>query len=424
MVQLDQQAAQAPILTRGSGPLDQALRARARRVVPGGMYGHLDVEMTHLPVNFPQFYETAHGATVVDVDGNEYVDLMCSWGPVLLGYAHPGVEEAVRRQAAIGDINNGPSARMVELAELLVDTVSHADWAVFGKNGTDATTACCTIARAATGRRKVLKATTSYHGSNPPFTPIMSGVTAEDRANIVEFAYNDLASLEAAVAAHEGDVAAVIVTPFFHDGFGDLALVDPAFAAGVRAVCDRIGAVLILDEVRAGFRLDLRGSWESLGIRPDLSAFSKALANGYPISAVTGTDALREAANGVYLTGSFWLQAVPMAAAIATITEAARTDAVGRMTTLGERLLTGLRSIATSTGIPMIVSGEPTMPKIRFEGDPEMRLANLFCGTALEHGAFLHPWHNWFISAAHTEQSIDLALAAAAAGADVVRAAL
>ncbi|MER7558803.1 aminotransferase class III-fold pyridoxal phosphate-dependent enzyme [Nocardioides sp. NPDC126508] len=411
-------------LARGSGVLDRTLRDRARLVIPGGMYGHLDVEMTMLPSSFPQFYETAHGATVRDVDGNEYVDLMCSWGPVILGYSHPVVEEAVRRQMAISDINNGPSPRLVELAELMVDTVAHADWAVFAKNGTDATTGCCTIARAATGRTKVLKAVSSYHGSNPPFSPVPAGVTAADRENIVEFAYNDLPALEEAAALHDGDVAAVIVTPFFHDGFSDQALVDPAFAGGVRALCDRIGAVLILDEVRAGFRLDVRGSWESLGVRPDLSAFSKALGNGYPISAITGVDSLRDAASTVYLTGSFWLQSVRMAAAIATVSEIVRTDTVGHMRVLGERLMGGLRDIATTHQIPLVVSGEPAMPKIRFENDPTMQIANIFCGTALEHGAFLHPWHNWFLSAAHTEDSIDLALAAADAGAAAVRSAL
>ncbi|SIS16727.1 aminotransferase class III-fold pyridoxal phosphate-dependent enzyme [Williamsia sterculiae] len=407
--------------TLGSGVHDRALRARAHRVIPGGMYGHLAVEKTQLPTNFPQFYETAVGAHVRDVDGNEYIDLMCSWGPVLLGYAHPAVEEAVRRQMSLGDINNGPSARLVELAELLVDTVAHADWAIFGKNGTDATTACCTIARAATGRTKILKATTAYHGSNPTFTPIPAGVTDADRVNIVEFAFNDLASLEAAAAENDGDVAAVIVTPFFHDGFGDLASVDPAFAAGVRALCDRIGAVLILDEVRAGFRLDVRGSWERIGVRPDLSAFSKALGNGYPISAITGTDQLRDAADSVYLTGSFWLQSVPMAAAIATVHELVNTGGVEHMNSLGQRLVTGLRAVAEDHEVPLIVSGEVTMPKIRFVDDPDLRLANVFCSTALDFGVFLHPWHNWFVSAAHTEGTIDAALTAAAAGASAVR---
>src|SRR5664280_2026019 len=148
-----------------SGPRDQALRARAKAVIPGGMFGHLN--MGHMPADYPQFMASGVGARVVDVDGREFVDLMNSWGPVILGHRHPVVEEAAARQAALGDCLNGPSERMVELAERLVGVVSHADWAMFQKNGTDATTLCCTIARAATGHRKIHVAKGAYHGAAP-----------------------------------------------------------------------------------------------------------------------------------------------------------------------------------------------------------------------------------------------------------------
>jgi glutamate-1-semialdehyde 2,1-aminomutase len=128
------------------------------------------------------------------VDGNEYVDLMCSYGPVLLGHQHPAVEEAARAQAAQADCRNGPGQVMVELAEALVAVVRHADWAMFAKNGTDATTACCTIARAQTGRKRILVANGAYHGSAPWCTPRPPGTTAEDRANLGYFTFNDLAS--------------------------------------------------------------------------------------------------------------------------------------------------------------------------------------------------------------------------------------
>ncbi|MBT0771546.1 aminotransferase class III-fold pyridoxal phosphate-dependent enzyme [Kineosporia sp. J2-2] len=412
----------APQTLRGSGPADQALRARARQVVPGGMWGHLSVEANQLPANYPQFFASGEGPRVRDVDGHEYLDLMCAWGPMLIGYRNPKVEAAVRAQLDRGDTLNGPSARMVELAELLVNTVAHADWAVFAKNGTDATSTSCAIARAATGRRKILKATTSYHGANAQFNPFVNGTTPEDRAHIVEFAYNDLASLEAAAARHEGDVAAVIVTPFFHDGFGDLAAVDPAFARGVRALCDRLGAALILDEVRTGFRLDAAGSWEPLGVRPDLSAFSKALANGHALAAVTGVDALRDAVTKIYLTGSFWAQAAPMAAGIATVQEVVATDAVAAMRTLGEQLADGMRQQAAAAGVGFVASGHPAMPKIRFTDDVDsIDRATQFCFTALEHGAYLHPWHNWFLSSAHTPDTIAQVLAATEAGFQAVR---
>ena len=209
---------------------------------------------------------------------------------------------------------NGPGEVLVELAELLVKTVAHADWAMLQKNGTDATTACVTIARAGTGRRKVLLARGSYHGAVPWCTPSLAGVTSEDRAHLIHFDYNDVASLEKAVEQAGNDLAAVIVTAFRHDIARDQELPTDAFATRARELCTAADAALIIDDVRAGFRISLAGSWEPLGVRPDLSAFSKAIANGYPLAAVTGVDRFREAATKVYVTGSFWYGAVAMAA--------------------------------------------------------------------------------------------------------------
>ena len=155
------------------------LRARARRVIPGGMYGHQSA--ASLPPGFPQFMERGQGCRVWDVDGREYIDFMCSFGPIVLGHAHPRVEEAVLTQRRLADCQNGPSPRMVELAERLVAITPHADWAMFAKNGTDATTLAVSIARAATGHAKVLVARGAYHGSAPWCTPRPAGVTADTR---------------------------------------------------------------------------------------------------------------------------------------------------------------------------------------------------------------------------------------------------
>lgn len=393
---------------------DRALRARAARVVPaGGMYGHQAVRFAGLPANYPQFFAGGEGAHVQDVDGNRYLDLMGSWGPVVLGHRHPVVEAAARAQAELGDCLDGPGERMVELAELLTATVADADWAMFAKNGNDATTMACTVARAATGRRTVLKAVHAYHGASPAFTPLLTGTTPADRAHLVQFTYNDLAAAEAAAAEHDGDVAAVIVTPHLHDGPGDQQLVDPGFARGLRALCDRIGAVLVLDEVRAGFRLDLRGSWADLGVSVDLSAFSKAMANGYAISALTGRDALREAAGSIFVTGSFWTSAVAMAASLATIRTLAETDGTGVMAARGTQLVQGLRARAASAGLQVSVSGPVQMPLLRFADDADLALARTFAAGALDRGVYLHPSHNWFVSAALTEAHVDTVLDAA-----------
>lgn len=384
---------------------DQALRARASRVIPGGMYGHQSV--LNLPPDFPQFMSRGVGARVWDVDGNEYVDLMCSYGPVLVGHHHPRVEAAARQQAEQADCQNGPSPRMVELAERLTKAVDHADWALFAKNGTDATTQCVTIARAATGRRTILVARGSYHGAAPWCTPQMSGVTPEDRAHLRYFEYNDLASAEAAAAEAGNDLAGVIVTPIRHDLGRDEELPHPSFASGLRSLCDAAGAVLILDDVRCGFRLHKGSSWEPLGVRPDLSAWSKAIANGYPLAAVLGTAALAEAAASIYTTGSFWFAAVPMAAALATLEVLDDEDTVARMVKMGTVLRDGMREQAAARGLQVTLSGPVQMPFLTFAGDQDFALAGLFAATAIRRGVWLHPRHNWFLSGAMEEADLE-----------------
>lgn len=389
---------------------DAALRDRARRVIPGGMFGHMNV--ASLPRSYPQFFEAAEGCRLRDVDGNTLIDFMCAYGPMIVGYRNPQVEEAAARQARSGDVMTGPTERMVELAERLVGLLPHADWALFQKNGTDATTLCVTIARAATGRRKILVARGAYHGAAPWCTPYPAGVTAEDRANLLHYDFNDLESLRAAMASGRDDVAAVIVSAFKHDLGRDQQPPDPEFARGVRAVCDEAGAQLILDDVRAGFRLDLRGSWEPLGVRPDLSAWSKAIANGYPLAFVSGSEPLREPATRVYGTGSFWCGGVAMAAALATLDVLERGDAVAHMARMGTRLRAGLDEQARRHGVGLRQSGPPQMPLVLFEGDTAFERGMLFTDVALRHGVYLHPRHNMFLSLAHREADIDEALAA------------
>jgi len=393
---------------------DQMLRARARSVIPGGLWGHLNA--ANLPAGYPQFFARAEGCRLWDVDGREVIDFMCSWGPVVLGHHHPAVEEAARAQSALGDCMNGPAPVLVDLAEKLVETIPHAAWCLFSKNGTDATTACATIARAATGRRKLLVARGSYHGAVPWCSPSLAGVTAEDRAHILHYDYNDPASVEAAVDQAGDDLAGIIVTAFRHDMARDLELPTPAFAQALRTLCDTHNAALILDDVRAGFRLHLGGSWETLNIRPDLAAYSKAIANGHPLAAITGAEHLREAATKVFTTGSFWCGAAPMAAALATITTLHTLDAPTHLRSMGERLRTGLAAAAARHNIPIRQSGPPQMPLMLFDNDADFRLGNTFCAAALDAGAYFHPKHNMFLSCAHTPRDIDQALEAAEAG--------
>jgi glutamate-1-semialdehyde 2,1-aminomutase len=393
---------------------DEQLRRRARAVIPGGMYGHQSAGP--LPPAFPQFMREGLGARVWDVDGNEYVDLMCSYGPVVLGHRHPAVEAAAAAQAELADCQNGPGAVMVDLAELLVGTVEHADWAMFAKNGTDATTICCTIARAHTRRSRILVATGAYHGAAPWCTPRLSGVTAADRANLGYYTFNDLASVQAAVAAAGADLAGIVVSPFKHDAGFDQELVDPEFARGLRELCTQNGAALILDDVRCGFRLHLGSSWEPIGVLPDLSAWSKAIANGHPLAAVLGSGAFADAAASIFVTGSFWFSAAAMAAAIATIGALRDEGAIEAMDRAGTALRAGILQQAADRGIAINYTGPAAMPYLTFIGDQRHELASTFAAAAVQAGAYLHPRHNWFISAAMTEADLAAALAATDAG--------
>jgi glutamate-1-semialdehyde 2,1-aminomutase len=283
---------------------------------------------------------------------------------------------------------------------------------MFAKNGTDATTMCCTIARARTGRRKILAATGAYHGAAPWCTPRPGGTTPEDRANLGYYTYNDLASVRRAAAEVGDDLAGILVSPFKHDAGYDQELVDPAFARGLRALCDATGAALILDDVRCGFRLHLGSSWEPVGVDPDLSAWSKAIANGHPLAAVLGNDAFRTGAQQVFVTGSFWFSAVPMAAAIATITALGEENAVEAMTRTGSALREGILEQARSWDLPVKYTGPVVMPYLTFAGDQNYELANVFTAQALRGGAYLHPRHNWFVSAAMTGADLALVLEA------------
>jgi glutamate-1-semialdehyde 2,1-aminomutase len=387
---------------------DAQLRDRAARVIPGGTYGHMAV--ARMPAGFPQYIASGSGCRMVDVDGHELIDLMCGYGPIILGRQHPAVERAAAEQAARGECLTGMAPVMVELCEVFTDTVAHADWTMLAKNGTDATTIAVTTARAATGKRKILAATGSYHGAAPWCTPSPAGVTAEDRAHLIYFEYNDTASLDAAVAQAGDDLAGIIVTPHRHDLKRVQELAEPAFARAARAACDRTGAVLILDDVRAGFRIDVAGSWEPFGVRPDLSAFSKAIGNGHPLAAVTGIDALREAAQQIFVTGSFWYTGAAMAAALATLTELRETDAHARLTRAGHRLRAGLADQAARHGFAITQSGPVQMPLLTFDDSPDFALGEAFSVLAVQRGVYLHPHHNWFLSAAHTDADVDDAL--------------
>jgi glutamate-1-semialdehyde 2,1-aminomutase len=382
------------------------LFVRAAKVIPEGIYGHKNPAFV-LPGACPYYAERGEGGHYWDVDGNEYVDLLCGYGPIILGHNHPEVERAVVDQMAKGSCFNHPGEAMVQLAERLVDLVPGADWAVFAKNGSDLTTWAIRVAREQTGRKKIVMVQGTYHGVHAWCTAYPGGVLPEDKANVLQMGWNRLDDLEKLVRQHPGQIAAVIMTPYHHPTYAAQQMPAEGFWTGVRDICDREGMLLVLDDIRACFRLDVRGSHVVFGIQPDLICYSKAMANGHPISAALGREVLRPAAEAVFLSGTFWFSSVAMVGALTTLRLLEETDAISQMARLGKRLKEGLEERGAAHGYRVTVSGPPALPYLTFDDDPDLYHMQVFCREMIARGIFLHPHHNWFLCAAHTDADID-----------------
>jgi glutamate-1-semialdehyde 2,1-aminomutase len=378
---------------------------RASQVIPCGIYGHASPAAA-LPGAFPYYAERAAGSHYWDVDGNEYIDYMCGYGPMILGHQHPEVEEAAARQQRSALCVNHPGPIMVELAEYLVALVDFSAWAVFGKNGSDMTTWAVQVAREHTQRRKILKIAGAYHGMDPWCTPGHAGLIDEDRAHIHDFNWNDTQSFDQLLQRHRNDIAGVVMTPFHHPVFMPSQMPAEGFWSHIEAACRREGIVLILDDIRAGFRLDLRGSHKCFGFEPDLICFCKAIANGHALSATLGRKELRVAASKVFLTGSYWNSPPAMAAALTCLRILQQRNVVAQLRRSGELLMQGLVAAGRKYGYTITPSGPPAVPFISFADDASLRRQQRFCAEVTQHGAFLHPHHNWFMCAAHSDQDI------------------
>ena len=396
---------------------------RALKVIPSGVYGHLGpTEGLFLPLEkWPLISSRAQGAYFWDMDGNRYLDFMCAYGPNVLGYNDPDVDAAAIAQLNLGNCTTAPSYKMVECAELLVDTVAMADWAFFMKNGTDATTFSVMTARAHTKKRKVFFLKNYYHGNDPwAMKADYPGILPEDVAHNVILPWFDVQALEDAYQACQGDVAALIAQPYDHGNFYDNRPASKEYWAQVRKFCTDRGIVLIIDDVRAGFRLDLAGSDHYYGFEADLICFCKALANGYNMSAVCGKEFLRSAASSLSFTGSYWMSAEPFAACIACINKMKKLDTPTLFRRLGTELTDGLKQAGKAFGFDLVVSGEPALFYIRIANDDSLMLHQEWVAQCVSRGLFLTSHHNHFINAAMTDDDIKLAIDIAADAFEVV----
>ena len=377
---------------------------KAKKVIPGGIFGHYKYALRE---SGPKFFLRSEGAYFWDVDENRYIDLMCGYGPSILGYNHPEVEEAYDSSAEKGNTVSLASPVMVDLATKLVDMVDAADWALFGKNGGDATSLAVMIAREYTGKRKIIKIDDGYHGVAPWMQDKeRPGILSSDNDHVLKVKWNDLSSVEELLFNQGDDIACFISSPYDHPVSRDNSLPEDGYWQKLTDLCRKHNVITIVDDVRAGFRIDLKGSNVHFGFDPDMICFGKAIANGHPLAALVGKDDLKKAAEKVYFTGTQFFSAPPMAAAIATLDELKKFDAPKKLIKYGEKLNKRLVLVAKQKGFNLIASGMPSMPYYRLDG-VSFETHIKWIDECVKRGVYMLSYHNHFISLAHTEKDID-----------------
>jgi glutamate-1-semialdehyde 2,1-aminomutase len=410
--------------------------ARAKHVIPGGV--NSPVRAFRSVGGTPVFVRSADGCMLVDLDGNAYIDYVMSWGPLILGHAHPLVVAAVRDAAGRGTSYGAPTEAETELAELVIAMVPSIERVRFCSSGTEATMSALRLARGFTGRAKVVKFAGCYHGHGDAFlisagsgaltngVPDSPGITAGVSRDTIVVDYNDLDALQAAFAAHRGEIAAVIVEPYA--GNMGLVLPRPGFLTGLRDVTERHGSVLIFDEVMTGFRVAPGGVQEREAIRPDLTTLGKIIGGGLPVGAFGGRAdimACLSPEGPVYQAGTLSGNPLAMAAGLATLHGLQAPGVYAHLEALGTRFAGGMSEVFTRHGVPHVVANRGSMAGFFFTEGPVENLADAkrsdtalyarFFHAMLDRGVYLAPsqFEAGFLSTAHRPQEVERTLEAA-----------
>jgi glutamate-1-semialdehyde 2,1-aminomutase len=428
--------AQAP---KSKSAVSETLFARAQQFLPGGVNSPVrafkNVGLT------PRFIARAKGARLWDADGNEFIDYVGSWGPMILGHAHAQVLEAVRKASESGTSFGAPTETEIRLAEMVCGAVPSVERVRFVNSGNEATQGAIRVARGFTGRDKIVKFAGCYHGSVDALlvkagsgattlgVPDSPGVPASVVQHTLSAEFNDLAQVEQLAAAHEGQIAAVILEPIP----GNMGVVppDPAFLKGLRELCTRDGIVLIFDEVMTGFRVARGGAQKLFGIRPDLTTFGKVIGGGFPVGAYGGrADIMAEVAPSgpVYQAGTLSGNPVAMAAGIATLLLLESEQIFEQLQRRAERLVTGIAALGKEAGHPVQTACYGGMFGFFFSAEPIRDYSDVmakvdgpafvkFFGAILNEGIYFapSPYEAAFISLAHTDADVDRTLEAARA---------
>lgn len=381
----------------------------AKKLVPGGVLGARKPS-DFIEGEYPIFLEYGKGCRLIDVDGNQYIDFLCGYGPIILGYREEEVDEAVIRQIREKGFCFTLTQRYQnELARKLTQLVPCAEMSIFLKTGSDATTASIRIARAHTNRIKVMRC--GYHGWHDWCVEMKGGIPPKFYEDVFEFRYNDLDQLEDLMKQHGDQTAAIIMTPFGHPLHQKMEEPKPGFLEGVRALATKYGAVLIFDEIRTGFRLRLGGAQQLYGVTPDLAVLGKGMANGYAISVVTGkAEVMMAAAQKLFISSTFFPNSDGFIAALKTIEILERDNVLAQIWERGGRFLKKVQEIIDKYEVGAELSGVAPMFFITFKKDEAgtyRAKRDEFYTQLIRRGIFFTPHHHGYICYRHTDQDLD-----------------
>lgn len=402
----------------GSG---QSLYAKAKRLIPGGTQLLSKRPEMFLPEQWPSYYSRARGATIWDLDGKPYVDMSYSGiGACILGYADPDVDGAVRSAIGRGTMTTLNCPEEVELAELLLELHPWAENVRYARTGGEAMAVAVRIARAATGRDKI--AFCGYHGWHdwylsanlgekealdqhllPGLQP--AGVPRGLRGTMLPFHYNRPEELEAVAVEHGAGIGAIVMEPVRSREPA------PGFLERVKAVATEIGAVLVFDEVSAGWRLTSGGAHLLYGVGPDIAVFSKGMSNGYPMAAIVGTAAVMDAAQDSFISSTYWTERIGPVAALATIAKHRRLDVADHLVDVGRRVQEGWRKAADRHRLDVEVSGIAPLGHFELKCENGQAVRTLFTQLMLDRG-FLAT-NAFYATFAHRDEEIESYLLAA-----------
>ncbi len=422
-----------------SKTISQSDFERARKLLPGGV--NSPVRAFRSVGGTPRFISRAAGSRVWDVDGNEYIDYVGSWGPMILGHAHLDVVTGVQETAADGMSFGAPCELEIQLAELVIDMVPSIEVVRFVNSGTEATMSALRLARGFTGRDKIIKFDGGYHGHADGLlvkagsgaatfgVPDSAGVPADYAKLTLTAPFNDLEAVRKLMVENRGEIACVIIEPI-PGNTGVMDLFSTGFLHGIRELCTQEGALLIFDEVMCGFRVAPGGAQERFGILPDLTCLGKIIGGGLPVGAYGGREEIMRKVSPdgpVYQAGTLSGNPLAMRAGLETLTRLRDTSLYQMLETISARLVEGLLAECRSAGIPAVANRFGSMFTLFFTSKDRIRnhadvsegcdpaFFGRFFNAMLDEGVYLAPsqFEAAFVSTAHSEEDIDQTIAAA-----------